>query len=145
MVSYSNKLKRSFKIKAIAMKKQKFFFFSGYFIRYFLYYISFFNLILFVIHFYAPYFIPCSSPSTIQLLYIPHLLPHPIYMWMAPSPIPPDLYTPPGAFSLLTFRCFISEWTQTVQSATVCVFRASYQLVYAACLVAQCLRDQGPG
>jgi hypothetical protein len=35
----------------------------------------FFNLILFVIHFYTPYPIPHPSPPIRQLLYIPHLLP----------------------------------------------------------------------
>jgi hypothetical protein len=45
----------------------------------------------------------------------------------------------------LMVRCIISEWTQTWQSSTVCVLGASYQLVYAAWLVVQCLKDlRGP-
>jgi hypothetical protein len=43
----------------------------------------------------------------------------------------------------LKVRCIISEWTQTQKSSSVCVLGASYQLVYAACLVVQCLRDLG--
>jgi hypothetical protein len=52
---------------------------------------------------------------------------------------------PPGASSLFRIRFIISEWTQTQQYSIVCVLAASYQLVYAVCLVVQCLRDiQGP-
>jgi hypothetical protein len=47
----------------------------------------------------------------------------------------------PGTSSLLRVRCIISEWTQTWKFAAVYVLGASYQLVYAACLVVQCLRD----
>jgi hypothetical protein len=47
----------------------------------------------------------------------------------------------PGASSLLRVRCIISEWTQTQKSSTVNVLGTSYQLVYAVCLVVQCLRD----
>jgi hypothetical protein len=47
----------------------------------------------------------------------------------------------PGACSPLRVRCIISEWTQTRKSSTVCVLGASYQLVYAVCLMVQCLRD----
>jgi hypothetical protein len=43
----------------------------------------------------------------------------------------------------LRVRCFISDWTQTLKSSTVCVLGASYQLVYAVCSVVQCLRDLG--
>jgi hypothetical protein len=46
----------------------------------------------------------------------------------------------------LRVRCIFSDWTQTQQSSTVCVLGASYQLVYTAWLVVQCLRDLGcPG
>jgi hypothetical protein len=41
----------------------------------------------------------------------------------------------------LRVRRIISEWTQIQQSSTLCVLGASYQLVYAVCLVVQCLRD----
>ena len=51
----------------------------------------------------------------------------------------------PGASSLLRVRWIISEWTQTQKSSAVYVLVASYQLVYAACLVVQCLWDhRGP-
>jgi hypothetical protein len=61
-------------------------------------------------------------------------------MWM---PLPPPHLTSnlPGASSLLRVRCFISEWTQTWKSSTICMLGASYQLVCAVCLVVQCLRD----
>jgi hypothetical protein len=62
------------------------------------------------------------------------------------APFWPHLTTKlPGTFSLLRVRCSISEWTQTWKSFTVCVLGVSYQLVYAVCLVVQCLRDlEGP-
>jgi hypothetical protein len=51
----------------------------------------------------------------------------------------------PGASSPLRVRCIIYEWTQTWKFSTVCVWAALYQLVYAVCLVVQCLRDvRGP-
>jgi hypothetical protein len=49
----------------------------------------------------------------------------------------------PVASNFLMLRSIISEWTQTRKSSTVCVMGASYQLVYAVCLVVQCLRDLG--
>jgi hypothetical protein len=52
-----------------------------------------------------------------------------------------DVPTP--THSLLKVKCIISEWTQTQQSSTVCMLGVSYQLVYAACLMVQCLRDLG--
>jgi hypothetical protein len=46
----------------------------------------------------------------------------------------------------LRVRCIFSDWTQTRQSSAVCVLGASYQLMYTACLVVQCLRGLGgPG
>jgi hypothetical protein len=52
----------------------------------------------------------------------------------------------PGTSSLLRVRCIFSDRVQTQQSSAVHVLGASYQLVYAAWLVAQCLRDlRGPG
>jgi hypothetical protein len=47
----------------------------------------------------------------------------------------------PGSSCLLRVRCIISEWTQTQKSSTVCVLGTSYQLLYAVCLVVQCLSD----
>ena len=59
-------------------------------------------------------------------------------------PTPPHLTSDyPGASNLLRVRCIISEWSQTQQSSAVYVLVVSYQLVYAACLVFQCLRDLG--
>jgi hypothetical protein len=62
------------------------------------------------------------------------------------SPPPPYLSSKlPGIFSLLRARCIISEWTEIWQSSAIYVLGASYQLVYAAHLVVQCLRDiRGP-
>jgi hypothetical protein len=45
----------------------------------------------------------------------------------------------------LRVRCFFSDWNQTWQSSAVCVLGSAYQLVYAAWLVTQCLRDLGEG
>jgi hypothetical protein len=43
-------------------------------------------------------------------------------------------------------RCILSHWGQTRKSSAVYVSGASHQLVYAAWLVAQSLRDvRGPG
>jgi hypothetical protein len=45
----------------------------------------------------------------------------------------------------LRIRYINTEWTQTWKPSTVCALGASYQLVYAAYLVAQCLRGlRGP-
>jgi hypothetical protein len=46
-----------------------------------------------------------------------------------------------GASSLLRVTCIITEWTKTRKSSTICVLGASYQMVYAVCLVVQCFRD----
>jgi hypothetical protein len=70
--------------------------------------------------------------------------PHPI----PPSPPPPPHYQTaklPGASSLLRAMCIFSDWTQTQQSSAMYVLEASYQLVYAAWLVIQCLRILGWG
>jgi hypothetical protein len=56
-------------------------------------------------------------------------------------PIPRTTSKLPGVSSLLRVRYIISEWTQIRNSFNVCVLGASYQLVYAVCLVVQCLRD----
>jgi hypothetical protein len=53
---------------------------------------------------------------------------------------------PSWASSLSRVRCVFSHWGQTRQSSAVYVSEVSYQLVYAAWLVAQCLRALGgPG
>jgi hypothetical protein len=63
------------------------------------------------------------------------------------SPPPPYTSTPrqaslfSGASSLSRVRCIFSHWGQTRPCSAIYVFRALYQLVYAAWLVAQCLRD----
>jgi hypothetical protein len=68
----------------------------------------------------------CSTFHTPPHLVSPRDYPH----------SPPNLTSKlPGASSLLRVRCIISEWTQTLQSSTVCVLEASYQLVYVAFLV----------
>ena len=45
--------------------------------------------------------------------------------------------------SLLRNGCLFSDWNQTQLSSAVYVFGASYQLVFPAWLVVQCLRDLG--
>jgi hypothetical protein len=59
---------------------------------------------------------------------------------------PPHLtFKLPGDSSLSRIRCIVSEWSQTCKSSSVCVLGTSYQLVYAAWLVVQCLSDlRGP-
>jgi hypothetical protein len=68
-------------------------------------------------------------------------------MRMSPlEPQPSRLLNSLGASSLLRVRSIFSDWTQTWQFSSVCVLTASYQLLYAAWLVIQCLRDlRGPG
>jgi hypothetical protein len=105
----------------------------------------FFNLILFLIYFLHSIF---QSPPPIHA---PMTAPHPI---TPPHPthlrgclhLPPHLITELSrASSLLRVRCIIPEWTQILKSSTLSVLGASYQLVYAVCLVVQCLRDlSGP-
>lgn len=112
---------------AIFRKTQNFFFF-------------FFSLL-----FTTSYSITCSPIHPLTAL---HFTPPPLPM---PSPhgclhLPPHLTSKlPGASRLLRLRCIISEWAWTWKSSTVCVSEASYQLVFAVCLVVQCLRDlRGP-
>jgi hypothetical protein len=98
---------------------------------------------LFIRLFYTPYFIPSPSPSSYCT--ISHTSsPHP-YLHVSVPPPPPQMTSKlPGSSSLLRVRCIISEWTQTWQSSAVCMLVASYQLVYADCLVFQCLRQLSP-
>jgi hypothetical protein len=84
----------------------------------------------------------------IPLLVHPSTLPHSISPSPSPkdvpTPLPPHLPTPWGS-SLLRVGCIFSHWGQTIQSSALYVLGTSYQLVYAAWLVAQCLRDlRGP-
>jgi hypothetical protein len=103
------------------------------------FFLSFLNLILFVIHFLHSIF--HSPPLSIHHPTSPHPTPS-----LQPTPSPRGCSHPPphltsklsGASSLLRVKCFISEWTQTWKSTTICVLGASYQLVYAACFVVQC-------
>jgi hypothetical protein len=107
----------------------------------------FLNFILFFNSFFTVY-IPFPAPTPIHHLTSPHPThpPHPtLSPWGYPHP-PPHLTSKlSGASSRLRIKCIISEWTQTQKSSTVYVLGVSYQLVYAVCLVVQCLRDlQGP-
>ena len=64
----------------------------------------------------------------------------PVAMRMSP---PSSL---PGASQLWRVLCIFSDWTHTRQPSAIYALRAPYQLVYAAWLVAQCLRDlRDPG
>ena len=105
----------------------------------------FLNFILFFNSFFTVY-IPFPAPTPIHHLTSPHPThpPHPtLSPWGYPHP-PPHLTSKlSGASSRLRIKCIISEWTQTQKSSTVYVLGASYQLVYAVCLVVQCLRDLG--
>ena len=69
--------------------------------------------------------------------------PSPISKRMSLPPQPPSHQTSPlpGASGLSQVRCIFSHWGQTRQTSAVYASGASYQLVYAAWLVAQCLRD----
>jgi hypothetical protein len=66
--------------------------------------------------------------------------PSPVSPWMSPPPTPPKLLR---TSSLMKVRYIFSEWTQAQPSSTVYVLGDSYQVVYAACLMVQCLRDLG--
>ena len=98
-----------------------------------------FIFIMFIIYFLHSIFHsltphPPSICSTSQSSSIPH----PISTKM---PQPHLTSKPPGASSLLRVRCIISERTQTQKSSTVCALGASYQVMYAVCLVVHSLRD----
>ena len=57
-------------------------------------------------------------------------------------PPPPHQASPlPGASSLSRVRCIFSHWGQARQFSAVYVLEALDQLVYAAWLLGQCLRD----
>jgi hypothetical protein len=83
------------------------------------------------------------SLSTLLHLHIPYLLPTPLSPGGCPYPPLHMTSILPMASSLLRVRCINSESTQSWKSSVVCVLGVSYQLVYAACLVIQCLRDLG--
>ena len=83
--------------------------------------------------------------SAFWLFLIPFLQPSlqenvPTYL-----PLPYQMSPLPGASGLsrVRIRYIFSHWGQTRQSSAVNVLGASYQLVYAAWVVAQCLRDLG--
>jgi hypothetical protein len=96
-----------------------------------------FNFLLLLFFFYSPVIAPLPVP--------PPTVPHPIpplthvskKMSRSSSPKPqPDLPTP----------WVLKHWEQTRQSSAVYVLGTSDQLVHAACLVPQWLRDlRGPG
>ena len=72
-----------------------------------------------------------SSPMSKRMLFYPQCY--------QTSPIP-------GASGLLRVRCTFSHWCKTRHSSAAYVLGASNHLVFAAWLVAQCLRDPGsPG
>jgi hypothetical protein len=92
----------------------------------------------FLIFSYSPDFIPHSVyPPT-----VPHRTPSPLsprgYLHFPPSHQTSPL---PGAPSLLRVRCIFSYWVQTQQSSVVYALGPSYQVLYDAWLVVQCLRD----
>jgi hypothetical protein len=105
-----------------------------------LYFLSLF----FKLFFYFTLQILFPSWSTLLLFYIPYLLTAPLTPWGCPlQPQPHQISKLPGYSSHLWVRYIISDWNQSWQSPAVCVLGASYQLVYAAWLVVQCLRDLG--
>ena len=87
----------------------------------------------------VPHLIPsCSSPWRCPHIHHPPPIPQPSSLPQSQLHQTPTL---PGASSVLRVRCTFSAWVQTRQSSAVYVLRVSYQLVYAAWLVVQCLRD----
>jgi hypothetical protein len=100
-----------------------------------------FILFLFVFHFlYHTSSLPIHPLTAPHPTTPPHLIPSP----RGCPHLPPHLISKlPGASSLLRVRCIISEQKQTWKSSTGNVLGGSYQLVYAVCLVVQCLRDLG--
>jgi hypothetical protein len=100
------------------------------------------NLYILNLYFYNPGFILlqvkplsyCCSSHTASTLYVSkRMLPHPIPTHQT-SPLP-------GTSSLLKVRCSFCHWVKNRQCSDVYVLGASYQLVYAAWLVAQCHRQ----
>ena len=93
--------------------------------------------------FYSPDFIPLLVHALNVLHDIPP--PHPtlISKRMSPSNLPPlhQTYPLPGASKLLRVRCISSDRVHTPKPSAVYVLGPLYQLMYAAWLVAQCLRD----
>lgn len=76
------------------------------------------------------------SPVIFSLpVHFPTVPPHPT----PPHPDRPSLLS--GFSSLMRVRCVFFYWDQTSQSSAVYVLGALYQLMYAAWLVAQNLRD----
>lgn len=94
----------------------------------------------FFIFFNSADFIPLEF--ILQLFYIPHL-----HLQDDVSALPPHQTTLiPVSPSLLRDRFIFSDWVQAQSSSPVYVVGALYQLIYAAWLVAQCLRiPRGPG
>jgi hypothetical protein len=82
-------------------------------------------------------------PSTLWLFLIPYLLPSLLSQGGCLHSSPHLTSKLPGPSSLLRIKCIISELTQTEKSSTVCVLGTLYQVMYAVCLVFQCLRDLG--
>jgi hypothetical protein len=85
------------------------------------------------------------------LVFPPDILPPPHPHLRSPRECPNPLPQPhhasplPEASSLSRVRCMFSDWGQNCQFSAIYVLEASYQLLYAAWLVDQCLRDlRGP-
>jgi hypothetical protein len=88
------------------------------------------------------FYSPTSPPSNCSTSHTSPLLPcfHEDVLTPYSRPPPPTSKLPEDS-SLLRVRCIYSAWTKTQQSSAVYVLGASYQLVYAAWLVVQCLRE----
>ena len=104
--------------------------------------IIFFVLVVFNFFFYTPDFIHLL----VHPLTVPHSIPPPHLCdstRMSTLPHSPSHHTSklPGASNLLRVRCMFSDWDKARQSSPVCVLEVTYQLVYAAWLMVQCLRD----
>jgi hypothetical protein len=131
-------LQMMFKIMQVAFKKTIYFLLHVWeWLRetgWFCVFLKFFLLLINYV-FYTPYFIPCPGH--------PLIVPHPHYTVSRgyPQPSPHHTSKVPSVSSLLRVRCIFSDWIKTQLSSTVYVLSSSYQLVYAAWLVVQCLRD----
>ena len=96
-------------------------------------YLFIFNL-FFMSSCYPPPGLPSSHSSSKRM--------PPPHIHLPPTPVGLPI---PWGLSLSRVRWGLYHWDQTRQSSDVYVSGASYQVVYAAWLVAQCLRDvRGP-
>ena len=112
-------------------------------LHYFLFEFYNFFLLSFI---YTPDFISPSSFIYPLLFHISYRLPLSLSSWGVSHQQPNQNTNLPGAPRLLRIRWIFSDWIQTQQSSALYVLGALFQLLHAAWLMFQYLRDLGdPG